>query len=77
MRPWKIAVAASLVGIVHRGRKAIVRRRVVHAGTIGVRVAAVKVVVKAEVVKVEEDPKAGREAADDLSKGSRKSNWRS
>jgi hypothetical protein len=75
MLPWKIAVAASLVGIVHRGRKAIVRRRVVHAGTIGVLVAAVKVVVKAEVVK--EDPKAGRGAADDLSKGSRKSNWRS
>jgi len=50
---------------------------VVHAATIGVRVAAVKVVVKAGVVKVEEDPKAGRGAADDLSKGSRKSNWRS
>jgi hypothetical protein len=65
--------SASLAGIVHRGRKAIVLR-VARAGMIGVLVAAVKV----EVVKAEDAPKdatkAGRVVAeDDPSKGSLKS----
>ena len=74
-----MAMAANLVGIVHHA--AIVRRVVVRVLAVAVLVAVVKVApVKVEGgQKAAVDTKAGRVAAvaDDRSKGSPKSNWKS
>jgi hypothetical protein len=76
-----MAMAANLAGIVHHA--VIVRREIVNQVVRVVTIAVLVAVAKAEVEKVEDAPKdatkAGQvaAAADDLSTGSPKSNWRS